>query len=212
MEPFDCIIIGAGDMPDTAAIAPLLAPEALVICADGGLRHCGKLGLAPDLLVGDLDSLDAPPPAGLGIVRLSRDKDYTDSRYAVDEALARGAKRLLLTGMTGGRLDHTLANLQLLASCAARGIPAMLTDGVTRALAQAGPGVLRLPCLPGHIFSLFAWTPCTGVTIRGAKYPLDDYPLSPTDPRAISNEFLNGDVAIDVATGILVAVMLPIKA
>lgn len=206
---YGCLVVGAGEIQDYKAVSALLRPDAFVICADGGLGHCRPMDLRPHLLVGDLDSLETAPPAGVEQVTLSPDKDYTDSYHAAQEAMARGHRRLLLTGMLGGRLDHTLANIGLLAHLAEQGADALLTDGICELRALAGSGELLLPRRPDCYFSLLALEPCRGVTILGGKYPLQGYPLSPSDPRAISNEFRDGDVTILQQSGTLVVLTQP---
>lgn len=208
--PYPCAVVGAGEIADYPAVASLLADDAFVVCADGGLAHCQGLGVTPRLLVGDFDSLGGGEiPAGLERIALSPDKNYTDSWHAAQESLDRGHRRLLLTGMLGGRLDHTLANLQLLAGCAAQGADALLTDGVVQALAHVGPGELLVPRRADCYFSLLALEQCRGVTIYGGKYPLDDYDLGCADPRAVSNEFAGGDVRVVKASGTLIVLSQP---
>lgn len=209
-EPaYSCAIIGAGEINDYRAVAALLRPGCFVVCADGGLAHCGRLGLAPHLLVGDFDSVGGELPAGVEKIALSPDKNYTDSHHAAQEAMARGHRNLLLTGMLGGRLDHTLANLALLARCSKAGGAVLLTDGITQARALVGAGELTMPCRAGSYFSLLALERCAGVTILGGKYPLDDYDLACDDPRAISNEFAGTDVSIRQRAGVLIVLSQP---
>ena len=191
-------------------VAEMVPQNAFVVCADGGLRHCQRLKLDPHLLIGDFDSLKTQPPPGVARVTLSTDKDYTDSFHAAQLAVARGHTQLLLTGMLGGRLDHTLANIALLSKLAGQNVQAMLTDGVTDAYCLAGEEKLILPHRDGCYFSVMALESCEGVTITGGKYPLNDYPLRQDDPRAVSNEFENGkDVEISQRGGLLIALSQP---
>lgn len=210
IERYPCAVLGAGKILDYSRVASFIAPGAFVVCADGGLVHCGALSLSPGLLIGDFDSLDGTAHSDISRILLSPDKNYTDSFYAVNHALVRGYTRMLLTGMLGGRLDHTLANFQLLARLAGEGVSALLTDGVTDAYALSGEGELLLPCREGCYFSLFALENCQGVTITGGKYPLDEYPLRVDDPRAVSNEFAGEDVLITQGSGLLIALSCPI--
>lgn len=210
-----CVIVGAGDIAHYDACAARIPAPAFVVCADGGLRHCARLGVSPDLLVGDFDSADpAMIPAGVPRVPLRPDKNYTDSYHAVEEAAARGHRRLLLCGMLGGRPDHSLANLQLLAGCAARGMDAAMTDGVTDiyALAAARGQEAELTLQPRrrHYFSLLSMVDaCEGVTILGGVYPLEDYPLSSLEARAVSNEFAGRPVRVLLRGGVLLVMVTP---
>jgi len=208
ITPFGCVVLGAGEVVDPKRLAGLIAPGPFVICADGGLIHAPALGLTPNLLVGDFDSL-TEPPIDIPRVTLSPEKNYTDSFYAARQAVEYGHTRLLLTGMLGGRLDHTLANIQLLAGLAKDGADAMVTDGQTDLFALAGSGQRALPCRAGCYFSLFALETCRGLSIFGAKYRLDNHTLRPHDPRAISNEFAGQDVVISQTGGLLAAVVTP---
>ena len=123
-----CYIFGAGE-PSMPVAVPT-RDEVLVIAADGGYRLAAEVFGVPDLLVGDFDSIDALP-VGVPIVRHPAEKDDTDLALAANEAIDRGATDLYIYAALGGRLDHTVANLQLLASLAARGIRATLfgSDG-----------------------------------------------------------------------------------
>lgn len=208
-----CVILGAGEILDYGRTASLVPAGSFVICADRGYLHCARLGLEPDLLVGDFDSLQKPPE---GIARISLDprKDYTDTDHAVAEALARGCNRLLLCGMLGGRLDHTLANLSTLGACARRGANALLTDGVTdvHPLAAQPPtgGELMIAPRAGCYFSLLSLVDaCSGVTIDGGAYPLENYPLSSLEARAVSNEFCGVPVRVSMQRGVLLVVVTP---
>jgi thiamine pyrophosphokinase len=206
-----CVIIGAGDEGDIGALGGLAEPGAFIICADGGFRACRKAGLLPDLLIGDFDSISdmRDIPGSVELVALSPDKNYTDSWHAAEEGLGRGFRRFLLFGMLGGRLDHTLANLGLLAWLKERGAEALLTDGSTEARALTGSGSITLPNRPGCYFSLLALSPCEGVAVAGAKYSLSDYPLTATDQRAVSNEFAGRRVTVSQRAGVLIVMSAP---
>jgi len=201
--------LGAGEILNYSRVASFLAQDAFVICADGGFAHCEKLGLQPSLLIGDFDSLDVQPPASVERITLSAEKNYTDSFHAAQVAVERGYTSLLLCGMLGGRLDHTLANLQLLQNLAGQGVQALLTDGVTDAYALSGGSELLVPNREGCYFSVLALGGCQGVTITGGKYPLVGYTLRGDDPRAVSNEFAGRDVNISQDSGMLVVVSQP---
>ena len=207
-----CVVISAGEIADYAGVRARIPPGSFVLCADGGLRHCKGLHLTADLLVGDFDSLGRPPP-GIPTVTLPPDKNYTDTDHAVEEAVGRGYRRLLLCGALGGRADHTIANLQTLARCAAQGLEAQITDGVTDIYALSARGERRelwLEPRAGHYFSLLSMVDaCAGVTIRGGRYPLEHYPLSSLEARAVSNEFTGEPVCISMEEGVLVVVVTP---
>src|SRR5699024_6618166 len=125
--------------------------------------------------------------------------------------LRRGHRRLLLAGVLGGRLDHTLANLQSLAHLSRSGVSACLTDGPTDLFALTDE-TRTFPARRAYYFTLIALTErCEGVTICGAKYPLQDYTLTFDDPRAISNEFLSVPMTVSVHKGTLAVLMTPME-
>lgn len=195
-----CFIIGAG--PFFGLPVPP-APGDYVIAADGGYRHCQAAGLVPDLLLGDFDSLSDDLPPAAEVKRFPVDKDDTDSMLAVKLGLEKGFRTFRLYGGTGGRMDHTLANLQGLAYLAQRGARGYLYDQffVFTALWN---DCLDLPARDAGVFSVFALgETARGVTIRGGRYPLEDGELSPFFPLGVSNHFEGRPIEISVKQGCL---------
>ena len=196
-----CFILGAG--PFFGLPVPP-GPEDYLIAADGGYRHCQAAGLVPDLLLGDFDSLQGLPP-GVEVLRFPVDKDDTDSMLAIKLGLEKGFETFHIYGGTGGRPDHTLANLQGLAYLAERGARGYLYDRsfVFTALRN---GRIRLPARSEGIFSVFALgETARGVSILGGRYPLVDGELSPYFPLGVSNHFEGRPVEITVQQGCLLA-------
>ena len=131
------LIFANGDLPDLAAARKLPAPDDLILCADGGSHHERALGLTPDALIGDLDSIAEEELAGVegsktAVVRVQRDKDETDLELAVNYALERDPAFIVIVGALGGRLDHTLGNIALLADPRLIRRRCSLDDGVER--------------------------------------------------------------------------------
>lgn len=198
-----CYIVGA--MPLDAGCAPLPREGDLVIAADGGYASLSRLGITPHLAVGDFDSLGRTPdhPA---LIRLPCEKDDTDMGYALKLGLERGYRRFLLLGGVGGRLDHTVANLQLLGFLARRGAMGILYGG-GQASAVLSNGSLSFPAgLSGYCSVFCRGGTARGVTIRGLKYPLDNASLSVDFPLGVSNEFLGVPASVSVAEGSLLIV------
>lgn len=179
---------------------------AFVIAADSGLDHAHRLGFEADLLVGDLDSvsLDASDRHVGEVDRYSEDKDYTDLELAVEAAVAR-AHLVLVVGGHGGRLDHLLANAELLADhrwSAARIVWLAGEDLVTvvrnRESLHGTPGdLVSLIPLSGHAI---------GVTTRGLQWSLTDATLAAGSTRGVSNRLLEETAHISVRQGVLLAV------
>lgn len=172
----------------------------LLICADGGRNKLEALGLRPDWYVGDNDS--GGTPEGLPSVVLPAEKDVSDMEMAVERALQLGCTSLVLTGCTGGRLDHALANIGLLEQIAQAGADGVLMDpwnevrflnpGIHRVVNQPPSQYLGLIALDARV---------EGLTLMGVKYPLRDFTLRRGTTRTISNAFLNGTEAQISFTG-----------
>ena len=197
-----CYIVGAGEPSSPSTLPP--RGETLVIAADGGYPLAVRLFGTPDLAVGDFDSLGYLPE-GVKTVTHPSEKDDTDMALAAELAIANGAEELILLGALGGRLDHTVANLQLLASLAARGVRTTLVgaDGVA-VTALVGGECARFPATAHGTLSVFAFGgDAAGVTLTGLKYPLDKATLTPRFPLGVSNELVGGEAAVSLQSGTL---------
>lgn len=184
-------ILLAGSIRPCSALHAAVA-ERRVIAADGGIAHAEALSLMPELWVGDFDS--APPgqsPVFDKVPRklLPRDKDRTDGEAAIDAALAEGARDLLIVGALGGRTDHTHSNLVLALRLARAGIRVELFDGRERAV-PLSPNPVRLSCPSGTPFSLLRFSQVRGLTLKGAKWPLEKVELPFHSILTQSNEAL----------------------
>jgi thiamine pyrophosphokinase len=203
------IVAAGGDPLDDAWRTSLPAAE-LVIAADSGLAHLYALGLTPDVVVGDLDSVDPEhlrraDREGVRIDRYSTDKDATDLELALTVAQDLGATAVTVIGGSGGRLDHLLGGLNLLAA------PRWSTMRIT---ALAGPARLtvihdgaELTGSVGSIVTLLAiGGTARGITTTGLRWPLHHDDLEPTSTRGISNEITDQIVTVQVRTGTLFAI------
>lgn len=200
-----------GGRSPSPAVRALLPAGALVVCADSGLDHAFELGLAPDLVVGDLDSaspaaLDRARSSGVPVQEHPGDKDLTDTELALRAALAAGARRVVLVGGGGtDRLDHTLGALAALADpelAAATHVEAWWGDAHVHSL--HGPASATIAVSVGATVSLLpVGGPATGITTTGLRWPLDGAALSPTSSRGISNEATGPTVTVHVERGVL---------
>lgn len=204
------VVVLAGGDPVVPPLPRRLAPADQVIAADGGYATAAVLGLEVDLLVGDLDSigdtdLAAARAAGVRIERHPTDKDRTDLALALDAVVAGGPAQVTVVGGHGGRLDHLLANVALLAAAAY----APLT--ITGLLGDAVVTVIRdradLTAAPGDVVTLLAMHgPADGVTTEGLAFPLSDARLAPGSSLGVSNRGTGRPVNVAVRTGTVVAV------
>ena len=187
-----CYIVGSRP-PGEIALAR--GREALVIAADGGLRHLEAQGLTADLIVGDFDSLGRVPE-GNNILRHPVEKDDTDMLLAVRTGLDRGYRIFVLYGGLGGRLDHTYANLQVLNFLASRG-------AAGRLLGEGGSALCFGPEHRG-VVSVFCPGPdAEGVCLEGLYYPLSNAVLTSGFPLGVSNQFTGRPARISVERGTL---------
>ena len=177
--------------------------EDLILCADAGYRTAISLGVTPQIALGDFDSMseDLLPPTVTRYTFPSQ-KDETDTQLAIQYALSKGARELVIIGGLGGRLDHTLANLSLLEDLDARGCHALMTDGFNRARFLRNNSTL-IPRSQFRYFSLIAADPVVkGVSIEGGKYPLKNARLVRTgNSLTVSNEIVGNCALIDVRRG-----------
>lgn len=204
-----CYIIGAGDFEG----AELLCPQEgdLLIAADGGLDYLRKLHMVPDIVLGDFDSLpEADAVLGEGpwqIVTLPAEKNYTDMMLAAETGFQRGYREFRIFGGTGGRMDHTLANIQLLVNFIRRGCKGFLIgrDFIITAIHN---GKMNFSASYGGYFSVYAFSDTAlGVSETGFKYGLEHFTLRNDDPRGISNEFCGQPGEISVEEGTLLICM-----
>ncbi len=205
-----CYLVGAGTFT-----ARDFAPSAddFVIAADAGYNALSTMGVKPDLLVGDFDSLGTCPP-DVPTHTFPVEKDDTDMGLALNKGWARGYRDFVFYGADGGRMDHTVANLQLLGGISCRGAQArMVCD--TYDIYAVTNGTLSLPPREKRtIVSVFCHgAKAVGVTLRGLKYPLTDATLTCDHPLGVSNEYEASLAEVTVAKGtLLVFVALTMKA
>jgi thiamine pyrophosphokinase len=201
-EKTDCYIFGAGEHYNPP---PSPSPPDFVIAADGGYAYLERSGIVPNLVVGDFDSLPAPPPGSANtIIVLPQEKDDTDMVAALREGWNRGFRIFHIYGGTGGRLDHTLANIQCVADLACRGGRGYLHDRDTVITAIRNTSI-AFPANTHGTVSVFSHSEVsTGVYERGLKYPLTDATLRNTYPIGVSNEFTGAPSSISVVTGTLI--------
>lgn len=177
----------------------------LIIAADGGYSVLEKCGIKPDYVIGDFDSLGYIPNEA-DVIKLKPEKDFTDMHSAVEKGIELGYTDFVIFGAIGGREDHTLANYQLIASLAERGINAVLVNGCRRITAIHNTSKCFSSGHKGYI-SVFSHSDVsTGVTLEGLKYPLNEVELKNTFALGVSNEFTGIESKISVKNGTLIII------
>ena len=215
------LIVASGTLHDKGKLTRLIERADVVVCVDGGARHLFRIGSIPDLLIGDLDSIDAThreyyDAHHVKLIRHPREKDATDTELAVEWAIENGATEITLTGVTGVRLDHTLANILLLKSIWERGVKAWIVDDYNEIFllshmpydhSQAiekgrGGGCMTIHGEPGQILSVVPLSSTVkGITLEGLVYPLQNANLSLGASHGISNLFKENTAHISIREG-----------
>lgn len=194
--------IYTGGVIDAANITDHPKGEDLVIAADSGWNNAIALGEHPTILLGDFDSLgEENIPKGVEIYRVPAEKDLTDTQLAVDLALSKGARDIVIVGGLSGRLDHTLSNLAILEHLEAMKVHCIITDGCNRARFIRNNSTL-IPRGAYQYLSLIAADPVVkGVEVDGVKYPLKKAKLCRDHQYAVSNELTGNCAFIAVKKG-----------
>ncbi|MFN8442638.1 MAG: thiamine diphosphokinase [Caldilineaceae bacterium] len=205
------IVFVNGQFEDRDEVAQLLREDDYLVAADGGALHCLALGRRPDVVVGDLDSLDADlveqlAASGTQIERHDVAKNQTDLELAIERAIKDGAEEIWLVAATGGRLDQSLANLLLLAQ---REWPVKLKVFGNGQLAQVLHSHERLE-LHDYIGATLSILPLTqqvtGITYQSMAYPLENATLNFGSTRGISNEIVASPASLEIESGMLLVV------
>lgn len=200
-----CVIVGGADIGNYEQIRSRLRKDDFIIYCDSGLKHMEFLQAKPGLIVGDFDSHENPHWDVETIV-LPCEKDDTDTVYAVKEAVERGCDDFLLIGVVGARLDHTLGNISILLYLHSLGKKAVIIDDYSEMEIVSD----KLVYISDRyaFFSLLNISGCArGITIRNAKYPLEDGEIICDYQYGISNEVLPGQTAkVSVKNGKLLLI------
>jgi thiamine pyrophosphokinase len=204
------VIFANGVLADMARVRSLIHPSDMIVCADGGTQHALALGLQPDTIIGDLDSMSDGDKqrildSGIPMERHSHDKNETDLELALRFALRQDPSSILIIAALGRRLDHTLGNLALLADPLLSNMDVRMDDGLEEVWLCHRD--VQIQGQAGEIVSLLPWGgPVEGVSTTGLKWPLSHEPLYPERTRGISNELLNGTASVHVDTGLLLII------
>ncbi len=204
------VIFVNGDIPDLKLVPTILSSEDYYVAADGGLNHLNRLSINPHLVVGDQDSVSVTErqyltQSGVEIELAQIEKDESDLELAIQSVVKRGYSRILIVGALGKRLDHTLANIFLLALPLLQNCEVRLDDGrVAVFLIQKETLILGKK---GDLVSLIPINgPVSGVETEGLYYPLNEETLRPFYTRGISNHLLADRAMVKVRSGYLLCI------
>jgi len=201
-----CVIIGAVEID--FPVENYIRDTDFIICADKGWQNAVTHGIKPNMIVGDFDSSPKPENIDADITVLPVIKDDTDTYYVARYVVENGFTDVLLRGVIGGRrFEHTMANIQTLLYLAKNRVNATAIDRYSQVMVIYN-GKISLPDMNGRFFSLFSLgDKAEGVSIKGAKYPLDNYTVTNFYPIGVSNEFIGETVDISVEKGALLLVI-----
>lgn len=206
------VLVSGGRLGDKNFFSKILAetPNRLLICCDGGADHLAAMSMLPDVLLGDMDSIEPMQLAhcerqGVKIIKYSVDKDFSDTALALDFALSLHPQTIDIWGAQGGRIDHALSNLFLLLKARKEGIKARLMDEYCEAFTAMDDVVFTesKEC----VVSLLALSPCvSGITLQGFLYPLTDGKLKMSESRGLSNVITADPATVHIRSGHLLVV------
>ena len=188
-----CVIIGGADINNYKDICQYLKSGDFCIYCDSGLKHVSGLKTEPDLIIGDFDSHEKPK-TNIEIIELPREKDDTDTVYAVKEALKRGFDDFLLIGVIGNRLDHSLVNVSVLNFLYENSKIGKIVDDYSEMEIVADKTV-KITDKFSYFSLINMFGISEGVTIKNAKFPLEDGIITSEYQYATSNEVLKGYTA-----------------
>lgn len=201
-----CVIIAAC-MQDKISEVVNLCTDDFIICADGGYSAAAAEDITPNLVLGDFDSLCTEVPQGIEVERVAAEKDDTDTLLCLKRGIDMGFDEFVILGGMGGRLDHTIANLQAAAYGRQRGCFVLLASKRNLAAVIADETV-NIPRMDGWKLSVFAFgARCEGVCEAGVKYPLNDAVLENTFPIGVSNEITGEYAEVSCKNGQLLIIL-----
>jgi thiamine pyrophosphokinase len=208
------VVFANGILSDPQKSLSYIRPDDILIAADGGAAHCQALGLTPDVVIGDFDSLEpgqleSLKASGAEIIRHPARKDFTDLELALEHAKNIGATQILVMAALGNRWDQTLANLLLPAAKSFSSVDIRLIDGPQEILLVKTGQKVVIHGRAGDIFSLIPlYGDARGITTQGLEYPLENGTLLFGSTRGISNVLVGDKAEIILQEGLLIGVLI----
>jgi len=201
------IIFANGNLPNLEKARQLIRPDDFILCADGGTRHALALGLTPNVVIGDLDSVTKEErkkmkELDVEIIQHPTDKNETDLELAIDYALTLNPNQILILAALGGRMDQTLANIALISNSSLVTHNLRITDGVEEIFFCRDHA--QVIGRSGDIVSLIPWQgEVTGVFTENLRWHLHHETLYPDKTRGISNEMTADVATVSLTSGLL---------
>lgn len=201
------IIFANGNLPNPEKARTLLRPDDFILCADGGTRHAFALGLTPNVVIGDLDSVTEEErrkmkELDVDTIQHPTDKNETDLELAINHALTLNPSQILILAALGGRMDQTLANIALLSDLRLSTFDIRLSDGVEEIFFCRDQ--VQVKGRSGDIVSLIPWQgEVTGVFTENLSWHLHHETLYPEKTRGISNEMTADVATVSIKSGLL---------
>ena len=208
------IIFANGQMEALPPTLNEILVGSVIIAADGGTLHCKTLGITPDVIIGDFDSLATEDitsfrAAGVELIQYSSHKDETDLELALQLALDRNLTQVFILGAMGARWDMTIANLLLAAQDKFSAMDIRLLDGTQELSILCGEGQAAIEGRQGDSLSLIPiHGDAIGVSTYGLEYSLKDEKLYFGSPRGVSNVILDAGAQVSVRDGILLVCLI----
>lgn len=204
------VVVSHGGIDNLNNASNVMKTADVIICADGGGEYAYKCGVIPDVLVGDLDSIDEKVLQALidskcKIIRYPKQKDFTDTELALNYAMEMHADEIIMLGSIGSRLDHTLSNILLLFKLSKQGIKSCVMDEKnTVYLTESN---IQLKGIKGDLVSLIPiGGDVTGINTKGLLYSLYDAEIKMGDSLGISNVFVDDEAEITIKSGSLLVI------
>ena len=206
--PMKVMIVSSGNIKNKKQLSEISETADKIVCADAGAAHLKSMGIFPDVIIGDFDSLSPEDlnffkHHNVDLVPHPPDKDITDTELAATWAVEQNADEIIFLGASGSRLDHTLANIMLLKKMADLNINARIIDDHNCIYLVLDH--LTLPGRPGEFLSIIPMTEeVSGVTLEGLEFPLKDAQMEMGSSLGISNRFASKEAVISIRQGILI--------
>ncbi len=205
------VVVSSGNIIDYSYYDRFFKEADFIICADGGAIHLKRMGIFPDVLAGDFDSIDNElfqyyAQKSVEIIKYPVEKDMTDTELAVEAVVERGYRDIVIIGGTGTRLDHTLSNIFLLKKMLDRGVKGRVVNEQNEIFLISDS--VEIMAREGYNLTLLPVTEkVEGITTEGLYYPLRGETIEMGSSRGVSNQFVADKAQVSITSGILAVIL-----